>query len=80
MMIPFLFHPKKNQGLKLRVSEKPSQSEFGRRAFSRRACRRGLDRRSGFGIRLRFGIRLGFGIRFGIRLSIGFTIYYCEYK
>ena len=48
--------------------------EFGRRAFSRRACRRGLDRRKGF------GIRLGFGMRFGIGLSIGFTIYYSEYK
>jgi hypothetical protein len=44
--------------------------EFGRRAVARR----GLDRRRGF------GIRLGFGIRFGIRLSIGFTIYYSEYK
>jgi hypothetical protein len=62
--------------------------EFGRRAFTRRSCRRGLDRRRGFGIRLgfgrlgfgRFGIRLKFGIRFGIRLSIGFTIYYSEYK
>ena len=43
------------------------------REFGRRAYRRGLDRRRGF------GIRLGFSIRFSIRLSIGFAIYYCKY-